>query len=81
MSGDIIIPSGTGGTLVVEIDYNGPPGANGTTGNQTISGVPLGSRNIQLRPVAESLATNPAVIASNYTMSANASDTKTVTVT
>jgi hypothetical protein len=53
----------------------------GTTGNQTISGVATGSRNIQLRPVAESLATNPAVTVSNYTMNANASDTKTVTVT
>ena len=53
----------------------------GQFGNQTISGVATGSRNIQLRPVAESLATNPAVTASNYTMNANPSDTKTVTVT
>jgi archaellum component FlaG (FlaF/FlaG flagellin family) len=53
----------------------------GAFGNQTISGVATGSRQIRLRPVAESLATNPAVTVSNYTMNANASDTKTVTVT
>jgi hypothetical protein len=42
MSGDIIIPSGTGGTLVVEIDYNGPagpPGTNGTNGTNGTDGV------------------------------------------
>jgi hypothetical protein len=53
----------------------------GTTGNQTISGLSAGSRNIRLRPVAESLATNPLVTASNFLMNANPSDTKTVTVT
>jgi len=53
----------------------------GTTGNQTITGLAAGSRNIRVRPVAESLATNPAVTASNYTMNADPSDTKVVTVT
>ncbi len=53
----------------------------GTTGNQTISGLTAGSRAIRLRPVAESLATNPLVTASNYTMNADPSDTKNVTVT
>lgn len=53
----------------------------GTTGNQTITGLAAGSRSIRVRPVAESLATNPAVTASNYTMNADPSDTKVVTVT
>lgn len=52
----------------------------GTTGNQTISGVATGSRGIQLRAVGEApQATTGGV--STYTMNANASDTKTVTVT
>lgn len=53
----------------------------GTTGNQIITGVAAGSRNVEIRPVAESLATNPAVVISNFTMSANASDVKAVVVT
>jgi len=52
----------------------------GTTGNQTITGLTAGSRSIRVRPVAETLATNPAVTASNYTMNADPSDTKNVTV-
>jgi hypothetical protein len=52
----------------------------GTTGNQTISGLASGSRAVRLRPVAESLATNPLVTASNYTLNADPSDTKNVTV-
>lgn len=50
----------------------------GTTGNQTISGVATGSRQVRLRPVAESIN---AYSPSSFTMNANASDTKTVTVT
>lgn len=53
----------------------------GTTGNQTISGLTAGSRAIRIIPVAESLATNPAVTVSNFLMNADPSDTKNVTVT
>lgn len=52
----------------------------GTTGNQIISGIPTGSRAVRIRPVSESLATNPAVTASNFLMNADPSDTKNVTV-
>lgn len=52
----------------------------GFSGNQTITGLAAGSRAIRIRPVAESLATNPLVTSSNFTMNADPSDTKTVTV-
>lgn len=52
----------------------------GVIGNQTISGVATGSRNIQLRPVAEAPEAWTGGTRT-YTMNANASDTKTVTVT
>lgn len=52
----------------------------GVSGSQTISGLTAGSRAIRIRPISESLATNPAVSASNFLMNANASDTKNVTV-
>lgn len=52
----------------------------GTTGNQTISGVATGSRNIELRPVAEAPEAWTGG-SRTYTMNANVSDTKTVPVT
>lgn len=52
----------------------------GTTGDQLISGIPAGSRAVRIRPVSESLATNPAVTASNFLMNADPSDIKNVTV-
>lgn len=67
--------------LEYSIDGGGWTRLAGTTGNQTITGLTAGSRAVRLRPVAESLATNPAVTASNYTLNANTSDTKNVTVT
>lgn len=54
---------------------------SGTTGNRVLGGVPTGARAIQVRAVAESLATNPATTTSNTTINGNASDTKNVTVT
>ena len=53
----------------------------GAFGPQALSGLSAGAHDIRLRPVAESLATDPAVTASTYVMTANASDTKSVTVT
>jgi hypothetical protein len=53
----------------------------GQFGPQVITGLAPGSREIRLRPVAETLATNPAVTASTFIMNADPSDTKAVTIT
>lgn len=52
-----------------------------TTGSHTITGLTAGDRSIRIRPIAESLASNPAVTASNHTFNGGTSDTKVVTVT
>ncbi|MCU0908909.1 MAG: hypothetical protein MUF73_16070, partial [Rhodobacteraceae bacterium] len=52
----------------------------GQFGPQTITGLVSGPRQIRLRPVAETIATDPTVTASTFVMNADPSDAKIVTI-